>query len=345
MPPAGTRADAIRLHLTGAGADGTSQPDPAASLGGFRAAEEHESRAPLIEGGISNLDLVFASGLNDAGVGSLTAVGEDLVGWTGSGASARSESEEILNGESIILEDPVEPGRFARARRFSAAQLEGSQAARLHPVFGNAIGQGDVTGTEQAAGKTSYRALILKNAQTVPVALIRSYLDFLATGQISDAAQLPAAGAGTLGTVGTFVGWPQAGFCLIREANGTLREAIYYLTRTDTVLTVLAAGRAQLGTSAAAGAATDTLDAISGIRMGREDLSSQPSGSIQTIASETTAPGGVTFQLAWDRDSALDLGVLAANWGRGLWFERNTVAGATAQATIEDVIRLQLDSN
>jgi len=346
MPPAGTRADSIRLHLTGAVSDGASQPDPAASLGGFRAAEEHESRAPLISGGITNLDLELASGLNDADLASLTAVGDDLAAWTGGGgASARSESETVLNGQSVVLEDPAEPGRFARALRTATAPLEGSTAARLHQVFGNVLGQSDVTGAEQITGRVTHRALMLKNAQAVPVAVIRAYLGFLATGQISDAAQLPAAGAGTLGTVGTFTGWASAGFALIREADGTLREAVYYTIRSSSVLTVPAAGRAQLGTTATAGAATDTLDSISGLRFGREEPSIQPAGFIQTIASPTTVPGGVVFKLAFDRDSALDMGVLAATWSRGLWIEQTTIAGATAQAKIENRLRLQLDSN
>lgn len=344
MPPTGTRADSIRLHHTGAGADGASQPDPAASLGGFRAAEELETRAPLISGGIANLDLVFASGLNGIGLASLAAVGDDLAAYSGVDASARSESETILNGESLILEDPAEPGRFARAKRTSTAQLDGSTAARLHPVFGNVVGQADVTGPQQVTGRVTHRALMLKNAHSIPVSVIRAYLDFLATGQISDAAQLPGAGAGTLGTTGTFDGWPFSGFCLIRDLLGVLLEAIYYSIRSSTVLTVPAGGRAQLGTSATAGASTDTLDSISGMRLGREEPSAQPAGSIQTIASETTVPGGVTFQLVWDRDNALDFGALASSWSRGLWLERTTIAGASAEAKIENRFRLQMDS-
>ena len=94
---------------------------------------------------------------------------------------------------------------------------------------------------------------------------------------------LSGSGTITTATASGFADWPSQGWARIKTSGGTLREIVYYTSRTATSLTVPSAGRARLGSSAAAGSATDTVDAVPGLRIGLEALGSE--GTIQTVAS------------------------------------------------------------
>jgi hypothetical protein len=54
-------------------------------------------------------------------------------------------------------------------------------------------------------------------------------------------------------------------------------------------------------------------------------------GTEQAIASETTAPAGVTFAPAATKAAGVALGDLAPGQGRAVWFKRTVIAGAAAR--------------
>ena len=89
--------------------------------------------------------------------------------------------------------------------------------------------------------------------------------------------------------------------------------------RTATSLTVPAAGRALLGTSATAGSATDTVDEVPGIRIALENVAAD---AIQTIADEFTAPTGRTWSTAITAATGLAIDSLARQTNYGLWVHR-----------------------
>lgn len=219
--------------------------------------------------GIPYLTIDMASGMLPTGTGSLTAVSASALRLTGSDAD-ESEDVTIANGETKVIALAATPGAYVRVSRTSASSLAGSTALSLALLYGNAVGFDDVTDAESAAGDDEVRCLAILNGGVVPVLDVVFTQEAQGTQAVSDAAQLAASGAGTLETTDSFADWPETGFCRIRTAAAAEREVVYYSERTDTVLTVPAAGRAQLGTSAGGGAVDDTLDAISGMRFARE---------------------------------------------------------------------------
>ena len=98
------------------------------------------------------------------------------------------------------------------------------------------------------------------------------------------------------------------------------------------------------GTSAAAGAVDDTIDAVPGVAIAKEAPASQPSGAIQTVADEDTAPTGV----AWNNDvtasGGLNIGTLSAGNIMGIWLWREVPAGAKSDPKILTRIRRQYEA-
>jgi len=183
-----------------------------------------------------------------------------------------------------------------------------------------------MSAAEVAAGDENYRCLCLKNWAANGITNVKAYLVQLGTQQTSDAGQLGASGAGTIQTTGSVADWPEAGWCKIMTSGGSEREIVYYTSRTGTTLTVPAAGRELRGTTAAAGAATDTIHAIPSIDLGKEAPSSQPAGNFtdKTGAGEGSAPGGVSFSAPIVAAEYVDIGDLAAGYIYGLWLRRLT---------------------
>jgi len=140
---------------------------------------------------------------------------------------------------------------------------------------------------------------------------------------------LPASGTGTIITTGSFASWPSRGYCNIQTSGGTLREIVYYSIRTDTSLSVPAAGRGLLGTTASAGAFTDIINAVPGIAIGLDVNGIQASGSpIATIPHDTTAPAGVTWFAGITGPTGAIIGTLYPNQQIGIWMMRQVPAGA-----------------
>lgn len=348
MADENTRADAVRAYLSGAGVDGGAQADPNAALGNFRSSSEVVSLDFVVSGPIANVTVGFLSGANGPGSGVLAATGADALAWTPPGGTP-GPAVTILNGETKVLEGGGGTGadRFIRVSRTSAVALSGAATLTLSDRFNNLPGFDNVSSAEALAGDGEYRALILKNGSAGSVTLLRVFVRTLGTRRTSNTSQLPLAGAGTIGTSGSFADWPSAGFAHVKTSGGVIREVVYYESRTDTVLTVPTAGRAMLGTTAAAGAATDTVDAVPGVRIALEAPSSQPAGSVQTIANEGTSPTGRTWKLGLAGDGAadqVDIGTLTAGQIQGLWVHRQVPAGMKAAGSVLQSVGLSFDA-
>ncbi len=341
MPDEKTHADSIRLYLTGAASAGASQADPNASLGGFRSGNEITHLAYAVSNPISNLTIDFLAGANGTGSGTITVTGDDTLTWTPPGGSA-GPAVTILNGETKILEAAGAPEKFIRVSRTSTDPLTGTATLTLTDQFNNVIGMDNVSSAEAAAGDTEYRAIMLRNEAATEVKNVKIYIGTLGTQLTTGGTQLGSSGGGTVSpAAGNFNDWPDSGFARIEDNAGNLKEIVYYSSRTSTVLTVPAAGRSQLGTSAQAGAATDVVYPVPGLRIATET----PSNSeIQEVANESTAPIGVTWRTAITAANGIDVGDLAADGELGLWFERSVVAGATAEASVLNMIKFSFDA-
>src|SRR5688572_24900429 len=120
MPDAMTRADALRLYLSGAASDGGAQADPNAALGNYRSSTEVEVLAATITSPIANVTVDYVAGANGTGSGSLAATGADTLAWTPPGGT-QGTAVTILNGETKILEGGSSAAnKFIRVTRTSA---------------------------------------------------------------------------------------------------------------------------------------------------------------------------------------------------------------------------------
>lgn len=339
----GTRADSIQRYLTGASSDGGSQASDALSFGVYRSSTELQVRGCVITSAISNITVLFVSGANPVGAGTLTADTTGTLRWTPPGGT-QGPSTTVNNGDTCIIESGNDPNQFVRVTRTSSASLTGTATLTLSDVLNNAIGQSNVSSAQASSGEDTYRSIMLKNAHpTLTVAGVTAYIGVLATAQSSDAGQLGASGAGTISTSGSFdsAGWPSTGFCHIKTNTGTDRELVYYSSRTATVLTIPSGGRGLGGTSAAAGASTDTLDAVPGIQIGIE---APTSSHLQTIANETSAPTGITWSIATTKATGVVIGNMAVGALYGLWIHRMVIPGEQATPVLKEIVNLAFDS-
>ncbi len=345
MPAEKTRADALRMFLTGASTHSGAQADDNLSLGNHISSTEVQSYNWNIASPIANINVLFVSGAHATGAGTLTASGTDDLKWTPPGGTQGS-AVTILNGETKICEGggAGEENEYIRVTRTSAAALTGAATITLTDKLGNVIGLDDVTSAEQTAGDDEYRCIAMENVGVADITALKLRLGLLGTQVTTDGGQLGASGAGTIQTTGSFDtnGWPEEGFATIYNSSAVEQEIVYYASRTATVLTVPAAGRGLLGTSATAGAASDTADAISGIGIGLDAPTSQPAGTFvdNTGADEDTAPAGVTFTSPIFVANELSIGTLIATNIEAYWIHRETPAGAVAKTNaLHDVIR------
>lgn len=356
MPDEKTAADALRVYLTGAGSDGGAQAAPLSAFGGYRSSTGWQPIG-FATSPVTNLTLDFVSGNNGEGNGTLAAASADTVTWTAPGESAGT-AVTIANGETKIVESGGgDRKKFVRVTRTSASAMSGSGTVALADVFNNIVGGANWTGAEATSGEDKYLCLAVKNEHpTISLTACKVTIGTLGTQQTSDGGDLDASGAGTITTTGSFATWPEAGWCQIRTAAGAMRETVYYSERTDTVLTVPAAGRAQLGTTAAAGTGTDTLDAVPPIRLAEEQPTGDSStGSAQTIANITTAPATIGSGTVSDWSHATDpsqsdalvigtSGELPIDDIWFVWLHSQIPAGAIADAELQKFINFQYDS-
>lgn len=339
MPALLTRADSLREYLTGAASDGGVQTNPAASFGNFRSSTEAISFNTVITNGLANVSIDFVAGGNIPGNGTLVCVDVNDVAWNDNGEAQGSPLFLAGSGSQGIVEASGNPGAFLRITRTSASAISGGPATvTLTIAQDNYFGFDDVSASQASAGEQEYRCSYLKNVSVGTVQNVKRWIAVLGIEQTSDVTRLGASGAGTIATSGSFASWPQSGWCRIMSAGGTLREVVYYTSRTVSVLTVPAAGRARLGTAAAAGLSTDLLDAVPGVAMAIDTAGVQSSGtSVQTIANANTPPTTVTWNLGITPTTGLNIGNMLTGQQVGIWLWRDIPAGAssTPLATIQ----------
>lgn len=328
MPEIKTRADSLREYLTGAVSDGGTQTNPNLSLGDYRSSTEAVSMLINITSPIYGLQVTFAAGGNTVGVGTLTAVDANTIQWKCAGGEYGPQVS-ILNGQSKIVETSGMPGAYLRVSRVSSSDMSGSASIALSARMNNVFGMDDVSSAEATAGDTNYRSTIIKNESVATVLSFKRWIGELGTSQVSGVTQLGASGAGTIKTAGNFNDWPDQGWCHIKNGEVT-REIVYYSERNTDTLTIPATGRARLGTTAGAGAATDTLHSVPGIAVGLEPGGVDSTGAIQAITNESTAPVGVTWKTGITSATGLNIAYVAPDDLIGVWFKREIPQGAVA---------------
>jgi hypothetical protein len=270
MPEVLTHADSIRLFHTGSASPRSAQADPDDSLGGWPSSSEVASLQASIANPILGITVDHVGGLSGNGTAYITAPAVGTLQYKAPGSSTYGAAVAIANGETKLLEDGDNASRFIRVTRTSADDLTGTATLTLAIVLNNAIGMDNVSAAESSAGDTEYRCLALANDGADEVANIGLFIEPITSAQNTDDGVLPSAGSGTIGTTGSFAGWSLSGHAAIFTSAGALREVVYYSGRTDSDLTVPTAGRSRLGTSAAAGAADDTIRQVPGIAIAVE---------------------------------------------------------------------------
>lgn len=346
MPDVMTRGDSLREYLTGAASAGGAQTDPNASLGNHRSSTEAPSLGISIASAIANITVDFASGGNELGAGSLECTGANTLKWKDFGGSF-GDVVTIANGESKILEASGRPGAFIRITRTSAtALIAGTATVTLTQLINNLFGFDDVSSAEATSGDAEYRASMVQNVSAGSVLNFKRWLKKLGTSRVSAAGQLSGSGSGTISiSSGNFDDWPASGWCRVETSAGSLREIVYYASRTSSALTVPAAGRGRLGTSATAGASTDLIHAVPGCRIAKDTEGVVASTeAIQTIANEGTAPASVSWATGIIAAEGLDIGTMTTTQQIGIWIHRDTPAGAVSTTLASHVFENSFDA-
>jgi len=335
-------ADALGFFLTGAESDGGAQADPDLSLGGYRSSMLIEQRGFFLEGSITGVKIDRIAGANGEGAGLLETIDGGSLRWTAPGGSA-GPITAIANGETKLLESGGEHSKFIIASRHTADDLKDDAVVMIVPVYNSAVGSSNVSHSEREAGEVKLRCIAVKAHGSNDIINLKVWVGTLGTQRVSDADQLGASGAGTIETTGSLADWPETGFCRITESGGTLREIVYYSVRTDTVLTIPAAGREQLGTTAAAGAAGDTIDAVPGLKIATETPVAD-AFSVADDENDTSEVSGFTWNTGITEAAGLDIGDLAAGEMAGLWLWLVVAADATVSPSMDNLIKWSFDA-
>jgi len=340
-----TGVDSIRIYLTGASSHEGAQTDPDQSLGKYQSSTIFVPLGSSWSGLMANITVDRITGANGTGTGTLTAEGNDELSWTPP-SGTKGATVTIANGETkLIPGGGGETHKSIIVSRTTADNLTGTATVTLSDNFSNLFD--NVSSSEATSGDNEYRCLCLVNESSSTVSNVKVKLGTLGTQATSDTTQLGASGSGTIETGDSFSDWPDTGAALIRESDGTLREAVYYSSRTDTVLTVPAAGRGLLGTSAAAGAADDTVDAIPPVAIAKEAPNTQTNGYFtdKTGSGEGVEPSGLTWRYDVSfTGTPVDIGDLATTYIYGLWFWRDIPAGMENEDDLEIKVQLQYDA-
>jgi hypothetical protein len=329
MAPQYARGDAMREYLTGAGSDGGAQADPAASLGNFRSSTPAATYGITIANPISGVVIDYASGGNARGQGVLHATTTDGLKWQQPGSASPGPVAYFTGpGEAGVVESNENPGAYVRVTATPPFSLGQSQI-NLDYLVSDFYGFPEVSEAEAAAGVSHYRAGIIRNESGSPVTLFSRWVAALAGAAVSDAGQLPAAGAGTIGATASLAGWPDSGYVRIVTNAGALREIAYYASRTSSTLNV--AARGLLGTSAAAGLSTDLIYPVPGVAIALAVDGVEAFGSaIASIADANTPPAGVTWKTGISAAEGVSVASVNSNQQFGVWYWRQIPAGAMA---------------
>lgn len=319
----------LTFWYTGAASDGAAQSSQAASIGNFRSSTEAERVGILYESWITGLRIDMASRDNlDAVYGLVSATPDGKISYAVNDGTP-CEPVVCIYGQSVILADQDFPEDWIKVTRTTQAIPAGTAVIRFHDKFNDVFSMSDAAEAESSAGGSRYRCVMV--ASGIDCTDAKFWIKPMATRATSTVAQLSGAGAGTIqGATDCFVDWDQQGWAHIRNSAGVLREIVYYASRTDSVLTVPALGRGRLGTSATAGDPNDMVDSVGPYRIAWENASPIVKGNVQTLASESTAPTGVTWSASITAAYGVGpSGVFANGTQGGLFIHRELPAGVS----------------
>ena len=335
MADAKNESDALGLYLTGAASDGGAQTNPAAALGNYRSSTEIKTRIGSVTTPIGRLRIDHIGGGNDLGAGTIRGDENNNLYWTPPGGTEGAAAFIPVGQSGLLIGGDTDCS--LRISRPEAVAATGSMGLELFRPVNNLWAGDNIGNTERIPGENTYRAAMLYAHGDYPVTTIRAWIGTLGTQIASDAGQLGASGTGTITTTGSLADWPDTGWAHIRTSAGATREIVYYTSRTTTVLTISAAGhRGLLGSVAGAGAASDTVDAVPGIRIAEETA---VSNQIQTIGSETTAPAAVSWNTSLTAAGGLAIAEIDKAGVHGLWVHREIPANAAASTRQENRIK------
>lgn len=329
-----TEADALLMYLTGASSDGGSQDDPDASLGNYRSSSLGGQPGFLVDNPIPGLKIERIGMGNGFGIGTLEAFDNNKIRWTAPDDTVGAY-DTIANGQTrMLISGSGQTTQYIVVSCHTDQGLSGSASITIVPTYNNVIGMSNIP---SGSSSDKVRCVALKNVGSRKIKSIKIWLATLATQQISDDGQLGGSGAGSIETTGSFSDWPDTGFCRITQSNGTLREIVYYQSKTDTVLSIPANGRGLLGTSASAGAATDKLDCVPGLKIATE----LPVSDQFTEASDeydTAAVSGLGWSTGITKETGLYVSSLDDGDMIGLWLWLAVVNGRIAAPLLENTI-------
>ena len=319
MAQAYTRADSLGIYETLA-------DDLGSSLGGGKWSAGSSGMRFLVDTPIPQIVITGVGTGNGTGTGLLSATATNALTWRAPGDTAPGTAVTIAANEHKLLEGST-ANKWIRVfwdGDYSTEALVGFDAVQLLESVADA--------PNLTPGDTKYTAIMLtnQNALAADITSIKLWVGTLGTQRVTGSAQLSGSGAGTIttATANGFADWPECGWAHIKN-GATTREIVYYTSRTATSLTVPSGGRGLLGTSAAAGANTDTVDAVPPIRIAKETVDSD--NKIQVIADDETAPTGVTWSTAITSATGITHTTLMSNDNLGLWIEFDIASVAIAK--------------
>jgi hypothetical protein len=306
MATARTKSDALGFYAS----------DPA-GLGGIRADFELCPMEPIISTPIGPIIVQHITPKCGVGSGTIRAASTTTLAYKAPG-DTEGTAVSVPANTAVLLESGT-AGKACRVYRdsvYNADSLGGSMSLDINHQYNNVIAGPNAT---EAAGNY-YGCYYIHNHSDATITGVALVPAVLGTQRTSNSTQLSGAGSGTITTTGSLADWPTSGWCHVRTSGGTTQEVVYYTSRTATALTVPAAGRGLLGTSATAGGATDTINAVAPIRVWTE---TPTAGAVQTIADNTTAPSGASWAFT------ITVGTLLPGEERAVWIHRQVPAAAT----------------
>lgn len=328
-----TGPDSLRFYHSGASSDGGSQSDESLSLGNYRAGDEIQCYEDVTLAGGTEGTIDFIAGFNGEGTGNIKFEANDKVYWKGPNNGygsavtiAQSETKVVIDdsGSSYIRFTRTQAGNFS----------DRNEDITLTAKANNLIGIRDTTEDDCKIDHTIARCIVVKNVHASDdLDELEFSCENNGTYQISDAEQLPATGAGLIGTSGSFATWPASGWACVQHldlAGPSLQiEIVYYFARTASELFVSSAGRGRFGTMPMSGSDDDNILNISGILLGMEAPSAQPDGYFTNISEygEYTRPAGVDFPTITLGGFNLSVGTLSAGEIYALWILHDCVPG------------------
>lgn len=307
MATARTKSDALGYYAS----------DPA-GRGGIRSDFELLPLEAIVTNPIGPIIVQSISPPGGVGTGTIRAASTTTLAYTAPGDTEGTPVTATAN-TAVLLESgtPAKSVRVYRDSVYNSDVLGGNMSVTTMWQMNNVIAGPNA----DENGGHYYGCLYIKNHGAVDITSISIRPGILGSQRTSSGGQLSGSGAGTITASGSLSTWPLHGWVRIINA-GTLREIVYYSSRTDTVLTVPASGRALLGTSAGAGAGTDTITPMAPITLWME---TPTAGEVQVIADNTTAPSGATFSINET------VATLAPGEERALWIHRHVPADAIVE--------------